>query len=68
MTEKYLTMRIDETLHKELKIRAIKEGMTLIEALNEAVQNWLDEKLDQETAALRAGVGSIGRAKNDSNS
>ena len=60
MAEKYLTMRIDETLHMEFKIRAIKEGMTLIEALNEAVQNWLDDKLDQETAALKAGTVKAG--------
>jgi hypothetical protein len=64
MAEKYLTMRIDEQLHKEFKIRSVKEGMTLIEALNEAVQDWLDKKLDEESAALAAGTGSLRQSQN----
>lgn len=40
---------IDEALHTELQIRATKEGMTLIEAINEAIQNWLDERLENES-------------------
>ena len=48
MPEKFLTMRIDDTLHKKLKIKAIMKGITLTQALNEAVKNWLDQKQIKE--------------------
>lgn len=58
MAHKFLTMRIDESLHRELKIRSIKEKMTLIESLNEAVQDWLNKKLYEETEDLKSNERS----------
>ena len=55
----------NEKFHREIKARASKEGMTLREAVHEALAMWLNMKLDQETAAQRSGAGIIGRAAAD---
>lgn len=47
MTEKkniVTSMKVDEETWKETKIAAIKEGKTLTEVLNEALETWLREQ------------------------
>ena len=63
--EKLIGVLADKKLQREFKSRANAEGMTLKEAYAEAMNDWLDKKLDEENAAIKAGVGSIGQAKRD---
>ena len=54
MTEGVTVRAVNRGLWKELKVTAVKEGMTLGEAVNLALQKWLQE---------RKGAGKAGRRK-----
>lgn len=44
MTEGITVRSVNKDLWRELKITAVKEGITLGEAMNLALQKWLQEK------------------------
>lgn len=44
MTDVITIRSVNRGLWRELKVEAVKEGVTLGEALNTALQNWLQER------------------------
>jgi len=66
MNEEFTAFRIDQTLKREFKSRASKEGISIKDAMKEAVEMWLDKKQAQEEAAIKSGTGTIGRYKKNS--
>ena len=57
MTEKMVNFRIDETLHREIKIRAAIEGCSMTQFFLWAIQKGLDELQDDEFSAADKGTG-----------
>ncbi|MBI2137797.1 hypothetical protein HYU12_04750 [Candidatus Woesearchaeota archaeon] len=55
MTEVITVRSVNRGLWRELKVAAVKEGVTLGEAVNLALQNWLQERKN-------AGKGGKGKS------
>ena len=59
MTEGITVRSVNSDLWRELKVAAVKEGMTLGEAMNLALQKWLQERKDASRGSKRKSFWSL---------
>lgn len=59
MTEGITVRSVNSDLWRELKVAAVKEGMTLGETVNLALQKWLHERKDAGRGGKRKSFWSL---------
>ena len=59
MTEGVTVRAVNRGLWRELKVKAVKEGMTLGEAVNLALQKWLHEQKEANAGGKRKSFWNL---------
>ena len=62
MTDKRIVLYTDPSLHRKFKSAAAIQGMSIKDAVNQALNDWLDKMDYIESGEIISGTGTRGRA------